>query len=146
MAVLALFLACTWFPNGSASTSTKQQTDSPMRLIAATADLAESGTTRLHPNYIWATLKDREQDEEVNAAFQQALADGGTRESRLALIRVLELKFIHDPETSALDVLGQVAAHHTQSDQAKITIPTHVRVLCASRGGPGGPSSQTAGF
>lgn len=33
-----------------------------MGLIAATADLAAAGATRLHPGYIWATLKDRKQD------------------------------------------------------------------------------------
>ena len=82
-----------------------------MSLIEATAELARTGATRLHPDYIWATLKDREQDAEVNAAFEQALAQG-TRESRLALLRALELKFIHDPKTSGLDILGPELSLH----------------------------------
>ena len=74
--------------------------ETPMSLSEATAGLAGTGATRLHPNYIWATLKDREQDPAISAAFEQALAQG-TRESRLSLLRALELKFIHDPMTSA---------------------------------------------
>jgi len=82
-----------------------------MSLIEATAELARTGATRLPPDYIWATLRDREQDPEINAAFERALAQG-TRESRLALVRALELKFIHDPKTSALDILGPELSHH----------------------------------
>ena len=48
------------------------KTATPMALIQATADLVQTGTTRLHPHYIWATLKDREQDAGTNTAFEQA--------------------------------------------------------------------------
>ncbi len=82
-----------------------------MKLIEATAQLGSTQATRLHPNYIWAALKDRDQDAEVNTAFNQALAQG-TPESRLALLRALELKFIHDPKTSGLDILGPELSRH----------------------------------
>jgi hypothetical protein len=80
-------------------------------LIAATADLAQTDATRLHPNFIWAALRDREQDAEINAAFEQALAED-TPKSRLALVRALELKFIRDPKTSGLDILGPELSQH----------------------------------
>ncbi len=87
------------------------KSDASMRLIEATARLANTKVTRLHPNYIWASLKDREADGEVSAAFNRALAQDAP-ESRLALVRVLELKFIHDPQTSALDILGPELSYH----------------------------------
>ena len=49
--------------------------------------LAESGETRLHPNYIWVALRDREQDAQVNAAFQLAFADGTLESHELKTIR-----------------------------------------------------------
>lgn len=114
----ALLFVCTMFFSGCAThqppqtehTSTPQP-ETPMSLIEATAKLAESPATRLHPNYIWAKLKDRDQDPEINTAFELALAQG-TRESKLALLRALELKFIHDPKTSGLDVLGPELSKH----------------------------------
>jgi D-alanyl-D-alanine dipeptidase len=105
-----------------------------MGLIQATADLAKTGATRLHPDYIWVTLKDREQDADLSAAFEQALAQG-TLESRLALVRVLELKFIHDPETSALDILGpELSQHFRTFDWQEDDFP----------GAPEGPNEQFA--
>ncbi len=108
----ALLIACAMFFSGCATHRgpqtkrvTKAKGDTPMSLIQATADLAKTGTALLPQDYIWATLKDREQDAAVNAAFERALADD-TCESRLALLRALELKFIHDPKTSGLDILG----------------------------------------
>lgn len=85
-----------------------------MDLIEATAELAKESRTRLHPNYIWATLKDREEDASINAAFTRALAKDN-RKSRLALVRAIELKFVHDPETSGLDILGPELSHHFRS-------------------------------
>ena len=112
--------------------------DSAMSLIEATAKLVGTGTgsaaTRLHPNYIWATLKDRNQDPAVSAAFEKALAEG-TRESRLSVLRVLELKFIHDPHTSGLDILGPELSHHFRDfDWQEDDFP----------GGPKGPNEQFA--
>jgi len=111
-------LICTMLWSGCATHRAKPpehlttlKTNTPMALIEATADLAQTDATRLPANYIWATLKDREQDPKIDAAFERALAQG-TRESRLALIRALELKFIHDPTTSALDLLGPELSHH----------------------------------
>jgi hypothetical protein len=62
---------------------TMSEPETPMSLIESMAKLAETHATRLHPNYIWATLKDRDQDAEIKTAFELALAQG-TRESRLA--------------------------------------------------------------
>ena len=85
-------------------------------------------------NYIWATLKDRDQDAEISAAFEQALAQG-TRESRLTLLRALELKFIHDPKTSGLDILGPELSHHFRDfNWQEDDFP----------GGPEGPNEQFA--
>ena len=116
--ISGLVLAAALFVSGCATPQAPQRQrpvsskmDAPMSLIEATAELANTKATRLHPHYIWATLKDREQDAEINAAFEQALAQG-TLESRLALIRALELKFIHDPKTSSLDLLGPELSHH----------------------------------
>lgn len=108
--------------------------ETPMSLSEATARLAGTGATRLHPNYIWATLKDREQDPAISAAFEQALTQG-TRESRLSLLRALELKFIHDPMTSGLDILGPGLSHHFRDfDWQEDDFP----------GGPKGPNEQFA--
>jgi hypothetical protein len=109
----SLVLGCVMFFSGCATPqpprTPKPQT--PMGLSEATAQLAAAHASRLPANYIWVTLKDREQDAEVNAAFERALAQD-TRESKLALLRALELKFIHDPKTSGLDVLGPELSHH----------------------------------
>jgi hypothetical protein len=106
----------------------------PMSLIEATAQLAEGHATRLPANYIWATLKDREQDADLNAAFEHALADD-TFESKYALLRALELKFIHDPKTSGLDILGpELSEHFRKFDWQQNDFP----------GGPKGPNEQFA--
>ncbi len=105
-----------------------------MSLIEATARLAETGVSRLPPNYIWATLKDRDHDAEVDAAFKQALAQD-TRASRLTLLRVLELKFIHDPKTSGLDILGSELSRHFRDFNWQAD---------DSPGGPKGPNEQSA--
>ncbi|MBA4146994.1 MAG: D-alanyl-D-alanine carboxypeptidase family protein [Verrucomicrobia bacterium] len=113
--LLPLFLGCVMVFSGCAtSRHNATKTPSAMGLIEATAQLAEDRTTRLHPNYIWATLKDREQDATINAAFKRALAKDN-RKSRLALLRAIELKFIHDPNTSGLDILGPELSHHFRS-------------------------------
>jgi hypothetical protein len=83
----------------------------PTSLIEGTARLSETHATRLSANYILATLKDHNQDTNIKTAFEQALASD-THESKLALLRALELKFIHDPKTSGLDVLGPELSHH----------------------------------
>jgi len=140
--VSASLLACALFASGCASVSRTCQTessttakiDTSTQLVAATAELAETDATRIHAEYIWATLRDREQDGAINAAFEQAL-DDGSLESRLALIRVLELKFIHDPKTSALDILGpELSEHFRTFDWQYGDFP----------GGPVGPNEQFA--
>ncbi len=106
-----LFLGCAMFFSGCATSRTSSKPKTPMSLMEATAQYAESHATRLSGNYIWATLKDREQDAEINAAFERALAQN-TCESKLALLRALELKFIHDPKSSGLDILGPELSDH----------------------------------
>jgi hypothetical protein len=117
--IFALLVVCTLLVGGCATSPTARQTGSPLtaeintapQLIDATAALSEVGLTRLHPFYIRGTLLDREQDPAIDAAFHEAMAQG-TFESRLELMRALELKFIHDPETSALDILGPELSDH----------------------------------
>ncbi len=85
--------------------------ENPEALIGEIATLAGTEITRLHPSYVWEALSDREGDGELNGVFETVLKED-TEESRLALVRVLELKFIHDPETSVLDLLGpELSAH-----------------------------------
>ena len=109
--------------------------DAPMRLMEVTAQLTETfRATRLPANYIWAALKDRAQDAKINAALEAALTDD-TRESRLALLRALELKFIHDPKVSGLDVLGpELSKHFREFAWHEDDFP----------GGPKGPNEQFA--
>lgn len=105
-----------------------------MSLIEITANVADITASRLHPNYIWATLKSRDQDTGVNAAFERALAEN-TCESKHALLRALELKFIHDPKISGLDVLGpELSKHFREFDWQENDFP----------GGPEGPNEQFA--
>src|SRR5262245_3655780 len=114
----ALFLASAMFFSGCSTQRPPQpeplslpKPETTTSLIEATAKLAETHVTRLHPNYVWAKLKEQDQDPEINSAFERALAQD-TREAKLALLRVLELKFIHDPKTSGLDILGPELSHH----------------------------------
>jgi len=67
--------------------------------------------TRLHPDLIWRSLHMRRNDKQLGTAFEKALSEV-TVESRSALLRVLELQFIHDPTTSALDLLGDELRDH----------------------------------
>jgi hypothetical protein len=103
-------------------------------LIEATAQLANSHATLLPSDYIWATLKDRKQDADINTAFEQTLAKN-SHKSNLALLRALELKFIHDPKTSGLDVLGPELSEHFRNFKWNDNdFP----------GGPEGPNEQFA--
>ena len=105
-----------------------------MELIEETARLAETGASRLPANYIWATLKDREQDTNINSAFESTLSQNNC-ESRCKLLRALELKFIHDPKVSGLDILGpELSQHFRKFDWQENDFP----------GGPEGPNEQLA--
>jgi hypothetical protein len=135
--VPVLVLAGALLAGGCSSLSLAPKAESlntPVGLIESTAELAATGATRLPPEYIWATLADREQDASVNVAFELAMVDGGL-ESRQALIRVLELKFIHDPATSGLDILGpELSDHFRKFEWQDDDFP----------GGPLGPNEQFA--
>jgi len=132
--VLHLSLGCAILVSGCA-THRPCQTAAPNDVIAATAQLTEAHRiTRLPANYIWATLKDREQDAELNALFEQVQADA-CYDSELSLLRALELRFIHDPKTSGLDVLGpELSKHFREFDWQENDFP----------GGPEGPNEQFA--
>jgi hypothetical protein len=132
----SLFLGGVMFFSGCATPrpSGTPQAQTAMSLIQATAQFAEARATRLSANYIWATLKDREQDPDIKVAFERALV-GDTREPRLALLRALELKFIRDPKTSGLDILGPELSHHFRDfDWHEDDFP----------GGPKGPNEDFA--
>jgi len=85
--------------------------DSEKGLIEVATEFAGTGATRLHPDYVWESLATREGDEEVGRAFDQAM-DEKDVESMRELMRVLELKFILDPQTSSLDLLGKELSDH----------------------------------
>jgi hypothetical protein len=116
------------------ATARAPKTDSTLEVIESTARLAEAGATRLPANYIWATLKDRDQDAAINAAFEKTLAQNNCC-SQHALLRALELKFIHDPKTSGLDILGpELSGHFRTFTWHEDDFP----------GGPKGPNEQFA--
>ncbi len=114
-------------------TAPKPQT--PVDLIEATAALAQAPRiTHLPANYLLATLKNRERDTNINAAFEQALGQTNY-ESELALLRAIELKFINDPKTSGLDVLGpELSKYFREFDWQENDFP----------GGPEGTNEQFA--
>lgn len=129
LAVTLLFTGCAVLPRAKPGT-----TQSAMRLMAATADLAAAGASRLPADYIWATLRDRNGDPEVQAAFDRALADA-TGAGQCRLLRALERKFIHDPNCSGLDILGPELSDHFRN------FPWHDDDF---PGGPEGPNEQFA--
>ena len=97
-------------------------------------DLAATDVTRLHPHYVWEALKDSGTNEPLDRSFREALAEG-SEESRLALIEALEGRFIHDTNTSALDLLGpELSEHFRKFDWQYGDFP----------GGPEGPNEQFA--
>lgn len=105
-----------------------------MRLIEATVELARTGASRLPADYVWLILQDRELDTNINAAFESALSQTNC-ESKLALLRALETKFIHDPKMSGLDVLGpELSRHFREFNWQEDDFP----------GGPPGPNEQFA--
>jgi hypothetical protein len=131
-----LFLGSAMVFSGCATSrvSKESKTQTPMSLIEATAHLAETHATRLPANYILASLKDREHDAILNATFEHALSEN-TCKSKCALLRALELKFIHDPKTSGLDILGpELSEHFRKFDWQQNDFP----------GGAKGPNEEFA--
>lgn len=135
--LLSLFLGGALLCTGCRTVSppvASAKPETPLSLIQATADLATSGASRLSAHYIWLTLKDREQDATIAATFNQALIQNN-RDSKRALLHALELKFIHDPQTSGLDILGpQLSKHFRAFNWQENDFP----------GGPEGPNEQFA--
>jgi hypothetical protein len=135
---LFVLLACALVAGGCASVRTGDRDATsgmtPEAFIAATAELAGTDVTRVPPDYVWSALANRAQDEAIQEAFDRAFIDG-TEASQLALIRALELKFIHDPSTSGLDILGpELSEHFRDFDWQYGDFP----------GGPEGPNEQFA--
>ncbi len=86
-------------------------TEKATRLIAETIVLAAGEASRLRPEYVLDALNNRGNDGKVNAAFQAAL-DDWSDDTRHKLLRALELKFVHDPRTSTLDLLAPEQRDH----------------------------------
>jgi len=131
-----LILVLAWWSAGCTGLRKAESTstDPVMALIEATADLAATGGSRLPADYIWAALRDRHEDAQVEAAFGEALARR-TEASQRQLLRALELKFIHDPKTSGLDILGpELSEHFRNFNWHADDFP----------GGPPGPNEQFA--
>jgi hypothetical protein len=133
-------LFCVLLATGCASlskstrTSAEPTAEDSARLIVALTDLAGTDVTRLHPHYVRETLKDCGENEPLNSLFLEALADG-SEASLLALIEALERQFIHDTNTSALDLLGpELSEHFREFDWQYGDFP----------GGPEGPNEQFA--
>ncbi len=137
LGLLPLFLGGAMLFNGCRTVSPPVSLAKPETarvLIEATTDLAAAGASRLPPHYIRATLQDRDQDTEIKAIFDRALVEHNC-ESKRALLRAIELKFIHDPEMSGLDVLGpELSKHFREFDWQENDFP----------GGPEGPNEQFA--
>jgi hypothetical protein len=113
--LLALIVTCclalTACIGGSSTGARVRLPDTPDGMIQAAMDHGSGHGTRLHPDYIWNTLDARAEDPAISAAFDKALADR-SEDSMQALLRVLELKFIHDPKMSSLDLLGPELSEH----------------------------------
>jgi len=144
LGLLPLLLVCEMFFSGCATSRPMETPEpehfatsepgTPTDLSEATAKLAQTGASRLPANYVSVMLANHEQDTNVDAAFERALSQNDC-ESKLALLRALELKFIHDPKTSGLDILGTELSHHFRDfDWQEDDFP----------GGPKGPNEQFA--
>ncbi len=121
-------IGCVHSPSGTESLNSDED------FIREVAYLTETDATRLHAEYIWETLENRADDPKVEAAYEKARKTG-SREAVLDLLRVLELKFIHDPNTSVLDLLGpELSEHFREFDWQPADYP----------GGPEGPNEQLA--
>lgn len=90
---------------------------SETRLIDRMEQIATGNTTTLLPPlYMRTALRTRDADERVSEAFDAALADASD-ENIAALIRAVELRWIHDPTASALDALGpRLSAYYRSFD------------------------------
>lgn len=110
-----------------------QSADRVASLIEHVAD-GSGGLTRLGPDYMVQRLLDREDSAEISAAFDR-LSVADVPAVRAALIRALELDFVHDPDTSSLDLLNpELSEHFRGFDWHEHDYP----------GGPEGPDEQFA--
>jgi hypothetical protein len=63
------------------------------------------GLTKLPPDYVLRRLRTREEVPDIAAAFDAVVA-ADSPATRAALLRAIELDFIHSADTSSLDLLG----------------------------------------
>lgn len=87
------------------------QSAEDMALIERITDLGGGVQTKLAPDYIYRRLLRREDSEKISQAFEAALI-GIAEDTTAALIRALELDFIHSGETSSLDLLNPELSEH----------------------------------
>ena len=103
------------------------------RLIEQVAENSQH-LTRLTPGYIYERLHHRENSEAISDAFDRMLV-ADVPDAHRALIDALELDFIHDPDTSSLDLLNyELRVHFNDFDWHDDDYP----------GGPEGPNEVLA--
>lgn len=119
-------------PSGAHSLTYEGLTSAPF--IEEMVALSGTDATRLHPEYVRMVLETRAEDKELSAAYARARAQG-TDEAKQDLLRAMELKFVHDPAMSGLDLLGpELAEHFRDFDWQEYDYP----------GGTEGPNEQLA--
>ncbi len=103
-----------------------------MDVIDKAVELAGTDATRLLPEYVESVLKGN-RTWRAEPAYREALADASD-DNIYELVRAVELQFIHDPRTSALDVLGpELRAKYRNFDWQRNDYP-----------GNGGPNEDLA--
>ncbi len=81
------------------------------KLRAQILVLTETDATRLHPEVVKGLLEKEDKSEQFKEAYDLALYSD-SEQTRLDLIRAMELEFILDPETSVIDLLGPELQEH----------------------------------
>jgi hypothetical protein len=83
-----------------------QQAELQEQALQAALSAAAAGGSRLTPAYIQSSVADAAADPPVAAALEAATASPSP-EATAALLRAIELRFIHDPATSTLDLIPE---------------------------------------
>lgn len=137
--------ACTTSPDTPDTPGTSQQPatepapavfNSPSRSDTLIEHLADNSRhlTRLTPDYIYKRLHHRQDSKAISDAFDRMLV-ADVPDAHRALIDALELDFIHDPETSSLDLLNdELRVHFSEFNWHDDDYP----------GGPEGPNEALA--
>ncbi len=134
-----LTLACTTKPSPTAQSTTGPATavfNSGSRADRLIEHVAYNSRhlTRLTPDYLYQRLHHRDDSKAISDAFNRMLV-ADVPDAHQALIDALELDFIHDPETSSLDLLNdELKVHFAEFDWHDDDYP----------GGPKGPNEALA--